>query len=140
MYTLDIWHFLFSKVGKLFFYLDFQELTQNCIVLTNVFQGVIIVFQYFQKLLVFCFYVGSAAYKKLKEILTRPRLITAIRKLSDYRQTSSLEAKHALDNQFASKKIYYPYHSLMARFNLLIILQCSVILYIDLHQFELLCK
>ncbi|CAB3977882.1 Hypothetical predicted protein [Paramuricea clavata] len=58
---------------------------------------------------------GSAAYKKLEENLTRPRLITAIRKLSDYHQTSSLEAKHALDNQFATKKIYYPYHSLMAR-------------------------
>ena len=68
------------------------------------------------KMICFGFLLGSAAYKKLVENLTRPRLITAIRKLSDYHQTSSLEAKHALDNQFATKKIYYPYHSLMARY------------------------
>lgn len=65
-------------------------------------------------LCLFC--LGSAAYKKLCEILTRPRLITEIRKLSNDHQTSTLEAKHALDNQFASKKTYYPYHSLMARY------------------------
>ncbi|CAB4020840.1 Hypothetical predicted protein [Paramuricea clavata] len=58
---------------------------------------------------------GSAAHKKLKEILTKPRLISAIRKLSNLHQTSSLESKHSLDNQFASKNVYYPYHSLMAR-------------------------
>ena len=56
----------------------------------------------------FGFLLGSAAYKKLAENLTRPRLITAIRKLSDYHQTSSLEAKHALDNQFATKKDILP--------------------------------
>ncbi|CAB4031322.1 Hypothetical predicted protein, partial [Paramuricea clavata] len=58
---------------------------------------------------------GSAIYKKLIEIITRPRLLTAIRKLSNYHQTSGLEAKHSLDNTFASKNVYYPYHSLMAR-------------------------
>ena len=73
---------------------------------------------YLKKL--YFFLLGSAAHKKLKEILTRPRLLTAIEKLSDYHQTSSLEAKHALDNQFASKKNYYPYHSLMVRCNILI--------------------
>ena len=41
---------------------------------------------------------GSAAHKKLVEIVTRPRLIAAIRKLSSFHQTSGLEAKHALDN------------------------------------------
>ena len=60
--------------------------------------------------------LGSATYKKLKEMLTRPRLLSAIRKLSDFHQTSSLEAKHALDDKFAAKNTYYPYHSLMARF------------------------
>ncbi|CAB4021741.1 Hypothetical predicted protein [Paramuricea clavata] len=54
---------------------------------------------------------GSASYKKLEEMLTRPRLITAIRKLSQYHQTSGLEAKHSLDNQFASKNTYHSYHS-----------------------------
>ncbi|CAB3997272.1 Hypothetical predicted protein [Paramuricea clavata] len=52
---------------------------------------------------------GSAAYKKLTEMLTRPRLITAIRKLSNYHQTSGLEAKHAVDNQLASKNTYHSY-------------------------------
>ena len=65
---------------------------------------------------IFLIFVGSAAYKKLRDKLTRPRLVTAICKLSNYHQTSTLEAKHSLDNQFAPKKIYYPYHSLMARF------------------------
>ena len=46
---------------------------------------------------------GSAAHKKLVEMLTRPRLIAAIRKLSKYHQTSGLEAKHAMDNVLASK-------------------------------------
>ncbi|CAB4019318.1 Hypothetical predicted protein, partial [Paramuricea clavata] len=58
---------------------------------------------------------GSASYKKLDEMLTRPRLITAIRKLSQYHQTSGLEVKHSLDNQFASKNTYHSYHSLSAR-------------------------
>ncbi|XP_028412060.1 uncharacterized protein LOC114534789 [Dendronephthya gigantea] len=58
---------------------------------------------------------GSAAYKKLEEMLTKPRLITAIRKLSQYHQTSGLEAKHALDNTLASKNTYHSYHSLSAR-------------------------
>ena len=57
-------------------------------------------------------FIGKAAYKKLTEILKRPRLIPAIRKLSDFHQTSSLESKHALDNQFAAKNTYYPYHSI----------------------------
>ena len=61
-------------------------------------------------------FLGSAAFKKLKQILTRPRFISAIRKVSNYHQTSALEAKHSLDNQFAPKKTFYPYHSLMARF------------------------
>ena len=58
---------------------------------------------------------GSAAYKKLEEMLTRPRLITAIRKLSQYHQTSGLGAKHSLDNLLASKNTYHSYHSLSAR-------------------------
>ncbi|XP_028410291.1 uncharacterized protein LOC114532904 [Dendronephthya gigantea] len=58
---------------------------------------------------------GSAAHKKLEEMLTRPRLISAIRKLSKYHQTSGLEAKHALDNLLASKNTYHSYHSLSAR-------------------------
>ena len=49
-------------------------------------------------------FLGSAAFKKLKQILTRPRFISAIRKVSNYHQTSALEAKHSLDNQFAQKK------------------------------------
>ena len=48
-------------------------------------------------------------------MVTRPRLITAIRKLSQYHQTSGLEAKHSLDNLLASKNIYFSYHSLSAR-------------------------
>lgn len=60
-------------------------------------------------------HIGSAAHKKLKEILTKPQIISAIRKLSNLHQTSS-ESKHALDNHFASKNVYYPYHSLMARY------------------------
>ena len=40
------------------------------------------------------FFAGSASYKMLEEMLTKPRLITAIRKLSQYHQTSGLEAKH----------------------------------------------
>jgi hypothetical protein len=60
--------------------------------------------------------IRSAAHKMLVEMITRPRLITAVRKLSNYHQTSGLEAKHALDNLFASKNIFYPYHSLMARY------------------------
>ena len=56
----------------------------------------------------FGFQLGSAAYKKLEENLTRPRLIKAIRKLSDYHQTL-LEAKHALDNKFATKNIIYQF-------------------------------
>lgn len=59
---------------------------------------------------------GSAAHKKLKEMITRPRLITAMRKLSKYHQTSGLEAKHSLDNLFAPKNTYFSYHSLSARF------------------------
>ena len=61
-------------------------------------------------------FVGSAVHKILKEIITRSRLIAAIRKVSNFHQTSALEAKHSLDNQFAGKKVYYPYHSLMARY------------------------
>ncbi|XP_028417287.1 uncharacterized protein LOC114541682 [Dendronephthya gigantea] len=57
---------------------------------------------------------GCAAYKKLAEVLTRPRLIAAIRKLSQYHQTSGLEARHALDNLLASKNTYHSYHSLSA--------------------------
>lgn len=48
--------------------------------------------------------------------MTRPGLLTAIRKQSNYHQTAGLEVKHLLDNQFASKNTFYPYHSLMARF------------------------
>ena len=59
--------------------------------------------------------IGSAAHKKLTEMPTRPRLITAIRKLSQYHQTSTLEAKHAIDNLLASKNTYHSYHSLSAR-------------------------
>jgi hypothetical protein len=59
--------------------------------------------------------IGSAAYKKLVEMVTRPQLITAVRKLSQYHQTSGLEAKHALDNLLASKNTYHSYHSLSAR-------------------------
>lgn len=62
------------------------------------------------------FFQGSAAHKKLKETITRPRLIRAIRLMSQYHQTSGLEAKHSLDNVFAPKHTYYPYHSLCARF------------------------
>ncbi|XP_046864217.1 uncharacterized protein LOC124458206 isoform X2 [Xenia sp. Carnegie-2017] len=58
---------------------------------------------------------GSAAHKKLTELISRPRLISAVRKLSSHQQTSGLEAKHSLDNLFASKNTYYPYHSIMAR-------------------------
>lgn len=36
--------------------------------------------------------------------------------MSQYHQTSGLEAKHSLDNAFAPKDTYYPYHSLCARF------------------------
>ena len=54
------------------------------------------------------FFSGSAAYKMLEEMLTKPQLIAAIRKLSQYHQTSGLEAKHALDNLFASKTPIIP--------------------------------
>ena len=59
--------------------------------------------------------LGSAVHKKLIEIVTRPRLIAAVRKLSTFHQTSGLEAKHALDNLFACKNTYFSYHSLTAR-------------------------
>ena len=52
---------------------------------------------------------GSAVDKKLIEIVTRPRLIAAIRKLSTFHQTSGLEAKHVLDNLFACKNTYFFY-------------------------------
>ena len=65
----------------------------------------------------FCrIFTGSAVHKKLAEVISRPRLLVAIRKLSNYHQTSGLEAKHSLDNLFASKNVYYSYHSLMARY------------------------
>ena len=48
-------------------------------------------------------------------MVTRPKLITDIRKLSQYHLTSGLEAKHSLDNLLASKNIYFSYHSLSAR-------------------------
>ena len=63
----------------------------------------------------FMYITGSAAHKKLVEMLTRPRLIAAIRKLSKYHQTSGLEAKHSMDNVLASKNTYHSYHSLSAR-------------------------
>ena len=63
----------------------------------------------------FLYVTGSAAHKKLVEMLTRPRLIAAIRKLSKYHQTSGLEAKHAMENVLASKNTYFSYHSLSAR-------------------------
>ena len=65
--------------------------------------------------LYFIYVTGSAAYKMLTEMLLRPRLISAIRKLSQYHQTSGLEAKHAPDNLMASKNTYHSYHSLSAR-------------------------
>ena len=58
------------------------------------------------------FFAGSAAYKMLEEILTKIRHIAAIKKLSQYHQTSGLEAQHALDNLFSSRNTY---HSLSAR-------------------------
>ena len=70
---------------------------------------------------------GSAAHKKLVEIVTRPRLIAAIRKLSSFHQTSGLEAKHALDNLFTCKNTYFPYHSLTAR-----LVKYSVVAYIKI--------
>ena len=60
-------------------------------------------------------FAGSAVHKKLIEMVTRPRLIAAIRKLSTYYQTSGLEAKHSLDNLLACKNTYFSYHSLTAR-------------------------
>jgi hypothetical protein len=45
----------------------------------------------------------------------RPRLVAAVRKLSNQYQTSNLEAKHSLDNLMASKNTYFSYHSLSAR-------------------------
>ena len=48
----------------------------------------------------------------LTEMVTRPRLIKAIRKLSQYFQTSGLEANHSLDNLLATKNTYYSHHSL----------------------------
>ena len=63
----------------------------------------------------FMYITGSAAHKKLVEMLTRPRLIAVIRKLSKYHQTSGLEAKPSMDNVLASKNTYHSYHSLSAR-------------------------
>jgi hypothetical protein len=70
---------------------------------------------YYHNFVIYIYITGSAAYKKLEEMLTRPRLIAAIRKLSQHHQTSGLEAKHSLDNLFASKNTYHSYHSLSAR-------------------------
>ena len=61
------------------------------------------------------FLKGSAAHKKLDELISKPRLLKAIEMMSPYYQTSGLEAKHSLDNNFCPKSTYYPYHSLTAR-------------------------
>jgi hypothetical protein len=83
-------------------------------------------------------FTGSAVHKKLTEVISRPRLLVAIKKLSNYHQTSGLEAKHSLDNLFASKNVYYPYHSLMERYvdNCNIVLQLYTILFVSESLFH----
>lgn len=62
---------------------------------------------YILQLLLFCDYLGTKPYQKLREVLSKPSLLKDIRKLSPVAQTSSLEGFHSVLNHWHPKMVCF---------------------------------
>ena len=68
-----------------------------------------------------CMYVcislaGTKAYDELCTILTKPALLTDIKKLSPKYQTSSVEGYHSVITHFAPKLLSFSYEGMACRY------------------------
>ena len=63
----------------------------------------------------FIFYIGSASYKALFDIINDVRILKDIGSLSPYIQTSRLEAYHNVVCIFAPKAKHFGYRSMHSR-------------------------
>ena len=64
---------------------------------------------------IYYFPTGSNAAVKLEELLLKPQLLKDVSQLSPKYQTSTLEAKHSLDIQFAPKHAAFSYWGMYTR-------------------------